>query len=56
MDHAEDKEHWNQHCQSFADLSLGLSEDVGEWTNDSEIIVMFQFFNSIDFFMKEIYR
>lgn len=40
----------------FADLSLGLSEDVGEWTNGSEIIVMFQFFNSIDLFVKEIYR
>lgn len=56
MDHAEDKQHWNQHCQAFAVLSLGFSEEVGEGTNGSNILALFHFFNSMDFSMKGTYR
>lgn len=52
MDRGEDKQHRNQRCQPFAGLSLGFSEGVGQWTNGSKILALFQFFNSIDFSMK----
>lgn len=49
MDHAGDKQHWNQHCQPSANSSLGLPEKVAEWTDGSELLVSGQHFHSIGF-------
>lgn len=40
----------------FADLSLCSSEEVGEWPHGSKMLALFQFFNSIDSFMKGTWR
>lgn len=52
MDRTGDKQHWNQHCQPFANLSLGLSERVAEWTGGSELLVLLQRFHPIRFLCK----
>lgn len=49
MDHAGDKQRWKQQCQPPANLSLGLSEEVAEWTDGSELLVLVQHFNSTRF-------
>lgn len=49
MDHAGDKQHWNQRCQPSANLSLGSSEEVAEWTDGSELLALVQHFNSTRF-------
>jgi len=40
----------------FADWSLCSYEEVGEWPHGSKMLALFQFFNSVDFFMKGTWR